>query len=220
MRDDINPLVEYAEALSGPIPPYLLELERQTFLKTMAPQMMSGRLQGRILSLLSKLLRPQRILEVGTFTGYSALCLAEGLVEGGELHTIEGNPEVAFIADQFFRASPFREKIKLHRSNADDAIAMLSGSFDLVFLDADKRNYPHYFATLIDRVNPGGLLISDNVLWDGRVIDDADTDPDVRALAAYNQLLADDPRVELLILPIRDGLSVCRRVQPHLFGQR
>lgn len=211
MRDDINPLTEYAESLSGPIPDYLRQLERQTFLKTISPQMMSGGLQGRILALLSKLLRPERILEIGTFTGYSALCLAEGLAPDGVLHTIEGNEEVAFIADQFFKQSPFKGSIRLHRSNADEAIAMIPGNFDLVFLDADKRNYPNYYQVLIDRLNPGGLFISDNVLWDGRVIDDQDTDPDVRALDDYNRLLASDPRVELVLFPVRDGLSVARR---------
>jgi predicted O-methyltransferase YrrM len=212
MRDTINHLVEYAEAISGPVPDYLMKLERQTFLKTISPQMMSGRLQGRVLSLLSKLLRPQRILEIGTFTGYSALCLAEGLTPDGELHTIEGNKEVAFIADQFFQQSPYSSRIRLHRSKADAVIAKLSGNFDLVFLDADKQNYANYFHGLIDRLNPGGLFITDNVLWDGRVIDAEDLDPDVRALAAYNQLLADDPRVELVLLPVRDGLSIARRL--------
>lgn len=211
MRDDINHLVEYAEALSGPVPDYLYKLERQTFLKTISPQMMSGRLQGRLLSLLSKLLRPQRILEVGTFTGYSALCLAEGLAPDGELHTIEGDKEVAFIADQFFQKSPFSSHLRLHRSKANKAIAKIPGNFDLVFLDADKRNYTNYFHDLIDRVNSGGLFISDNVLWDGRVIDAQDKNPDVRALAEYNQLIADDPRVELVLLPIRDGLSIARK---------
>ena len=177
MRDDINHLVEYAEALSGPVPEYLYQLERQTFLKTISPQMLSGRLQGRLLSLLSKLLRPKRILEVGTFTGYSALCLAEGLAPDGELHTIEGDKEVAFIADRFFQVSPFKNRIRLHRSKAQKTIANIPGNFDLVFLDADKRNYANYFHDLIDRVNPGGLLISDNVLWDGRVIDRQDKNP-------------------------------------------
>ncbi|MEL6273652.1 MAG: O-methyltransferase [Bacteroidota bacterium] len=211
MRDDINPLVDYAEALSGPVPDYLLRLERETFLKTLAPQMMCSRLQGRVLALLSKLQRPNRILEIGTFTGYSALCLAEGLPSNGELHTIEGNLEMAFIAEQFFLASPFANQIKLHTNKADTVINELEGNFDLIFLDADKRNYTHYFEHLIDRLHSGGLFLSDNVLWDGRVVDHDDKDPDVRALATYNQLLAEDSRVELLLLPLRDGLSIARK---------
>jgi len=212
MRDDINPLVDYAEAMSGPIPDYLLKLERTTFLKTMAPQMMCSRLQGRVMALLSKLQQPKRVLEIGTFTGYSALCLAEGLPPDGELHTVEGHPEMAYLAEQFFQASPFAHQIKLHQTKADDAISTLDGHFDFIFLDADKRNYVHYFNSLIDRVLPGGLFLSDNVLWDGRVINEEDKDPDVRALAAYNQLLAEDPRVELLLLPLRDGLSIARKL--------
>lgn len=212
MRDNIDPLMAYAEQFSGPIPDYLLQLERATFLKTLAPQMLSGRVQGRLLALLSRLHQPQRILEVGTFTGYSALCLAEGLAANGELHTIEGNPEVAYIAEQYFKASPYAASFRLHRCKADVAIAAIPGQFDLIFLDADKRNYANYFLDLVDRLSPGGLFISDNVLWDGRVTNPDDKDQDVRALDAFNQLLANDPRVETLILPLRDGLSVARKL--------
>ncbi|PHI21427.1 methyltransferase [Lewinellaceae bacterium SD302] len=213
MRDDLNPLFDYAEALSGPVPEYLHLLVRETNLKTLSPQMISGHLQGRILALLSKLLRPQRILEVGTFTGYSALCLAEGIAPGGELITIEGNPEVAWIAQKYFDASPYAEVFRLQSSKAGEYIEnQLSGHFDLIFLDADKRNYTNYFHQLIDRLNPGGLFISDNVLWDGRVVDPEDKEPDVRALDEFNRMLANDPRVETVVLPLRDGLSVARRI--------
>lgn len=222
MRDDANPLHDYAEALSGPIPDYLRQLERTTYLQTLAPQMLSGHLQGRLLALLSKLLRPKRILELGTFTGYSALCLAEGLAADGQLDTIEGNLEMAAIAKRFFEASPFKTQIRLHtrnvdgsrRSQADPLIAKLvaAGSYDIIFLDADKRNYANYFHQLLPHLQVGGLFISDNVLWDGRVIHADDTDPDVQALAKFNQLLATDTRVELLLLPLRDGLSVARRL--------
>lgn len=212
MRDDIDPRHDYAESLSGPIPDYLMAVERQTFLKTMAPQMLSGRLQGRLLSLLSSLLRPRRILELGTFTGYSALCLAEGLAKNGILHTIEGNRETAFWASQNFASSPFADNIKLHRGQAADILPTLPEYFDLIFLDGDKRGYPDYFHQLIDRLNPGGLLLADNILWDGRVNVPADKDPDVQALKTYNELLLHDERIEVVVLPIRDGLSVGRKV--------
>lgn len=214
MRDDLDPLFDYAEARSGPLPDYLIRLERETYLKTLSPQMISGRLQGRLLALLSKLLRPRRVLEVGTFTGYATLCLAEGLHPEGRITTIEGNPEVGWIARKYFAESPFPDHYFDYRSSkADTVIDNLKPQdrFDLIFLDADKRRYATYYERLLPHLNPGGLFLSDNVLWDGRVIDPTDTEPDVRALAAYNQRLATDPRVELLILPLRDGLSVARK---------
>ncbi|OAV42781.1 O-methyltransferase [Lewinella sp. 4G2] len=212
MRDTIDLRYEYAERLSGPLPTYLEEVERQTFLKTMAPQMLSGRLQGRILSMLSQLVRPSCILELGTFTGYSALCLAEGLAPGGELHTIEGNRETAFWAAKNFAVSPFSESLKLHVGQAADLLPTLPDRFDLIFLDGDKRGYPGYFHQLIDRLNPGGLLLADNILWDGKVSKSGKPDPDVEALRAYNELVAADERLVSVVLPLRDGLSVGRRV--------
>jgi caffeoyl-CoA O-methyltransferase len=212
MRDDIDFTFEYAERLSGPVPDYLQEVERQTFLKTMAPQMLSGRLQGRILALLSKLSSPKNALEIGTFTGYSALCLAEGLAPGGRLHTIEGNPETAFWARKHFAESPYAKNIQLYVGQAKDLLPEIPGPFDLIFLDGDKRGYPDYFHRFVDQLRPGGLLLADNVLWDGRINKPADQDPDLIALRQYNELLANDPRVETVVLPIRDGLSVARRV--------
>lgn len=213
MRDTIDPRLDYAESLSGPIPDYLLEVERQTFLKTMAPQMLSGRLQGRLLSMLSSLLRPQRILELGTFTGYSALCLAEGLADDGEIHTIEGNRETAFWARKNIAASPFTGRINLHVGQAADILPTLPDTFDLIFLDGDKRGYPEYFDQLIDRITPGGLLLADNILWDGKVSKGGKPDPDVEALRRYNELVLADERVEVVVLPIRDGLSIARRIK-------
>lgn len=211
MRDDIDPHYEYAESLSGPLPDYLLDVERRTFLQTMAPQMLSGRLQGRLLALLSKLLRPRTVLEVGTFTGYSALCLAEGLAAGGTLHTIEGNAEVAHLAARHFAASPFAGRIQLHRGQARELLDDLPPVFDLIFLDGDKRGYPDYFRLLIDRLSHGGLLLADNILWDGKASRSQQPDPDVQALRAYNDLVFSDPRTESVVLPLRDGLSVARR---------
>jgi predicted O-methyltransferase YrrM len=211
MHDEIDRLFEYAAAHSGPEPDYLYRLERETHLKTLAPQMLSGRLQGRTLALLSKLLRPQRILEVGTFTGYSALCLAEGLAPGGELHTLEGNPEVAYLAEKYFREAGFSDRIHLHRGDALALIPTLPGTFDLVFLDANKQEYPAYFDLVIDRLNPGGLLIADNVLWSGKVLDPAG-DPDATVLHQFNERLLNEPRLEMTLLPLRDGLLVGRVV--------
>ncbi|MEM6772299.1 MAG: O-methyltransferase, partial [Bacteroidota bacterium] len=199
MRDDIDPRHDYAESLSGPLPDYLLEVERQTFLKTMAPQMLSGRLQGRLLAMFAHIHQPTTILELGTFTGYSALCLAEGLAPGGTLHTIEGNAETAFWASKNFAASPFTNQIHLHQGQAADILPTLPDAFDLVFLDGDKRGYPEYFHYFVDRLPPGGLLLADNILWDGRVNVPADKDPDVQALKTYNELLLTDDRMEVVV---------------------
>lgn len=213
MRDNIDPIYEYAELMSGPVPAYLLEVERQTHLKTMAPQMLSGGLQGRLLALLSKLRRPAKILEFGTFTGYSALCLAEGLAPGGVLHTIEGNEETAWLARRNFAASPFAEQIVLHVGQTADVFPTLPGPFDLIFLDGDKRSYPDYYPALTAKLSPGGLLLADNILWDGKVSEPGKPDADAQALRAYNQLLADDPTMEVVVLPLRDGLSIGRKLE-------
>jgi predicted O-methyltransferase YrrM len=212
MRDNIDPIYEYAESVSGPVPTYLHEVERQTYLKTMAPQMLSGRLQGRLLAMLSKLCRPTTVLEFGTFTGYSALCLAEGLAPGGMIHTIEGNEEMAFLARGNFAATPYAKQIEIHVGQAADLFPALTGPFDLIFLDGDKRSYPNYYPDLIDRLTPGGLLLADNILWDGKVSASGKMGADTQALRTYNQLLAEDTRMEVVVLPLRDGLSVGRKL--------
>ncbi|WP_420459461.1 O-methyltransferase [Neolewinella sp.] len=206
-RDRIDPLRDYAEAMSGPIPNYLEEVERQTYLKTVAPQMMCGRLQGRLLALLSKLQQPTRILEIGTFTGYATLCLAEGLGEEGTVDTIEGDAEVAFWARRNFAASPFADRINLHLGQAKEVLNRLAGPYDIIFLDGDKRAYPDYLPLLLSRLRVGGLLLADNVLWDGRV-GGKTRDDDAAALQSYNKLVYQNDRLENLILPLRDGLSV------------
>ena len=208
-RDQIDPSRDYAEAMSGPIPDYLLEVERQTYLKTIAPQMTSGRLQGRLLALLSKLQQPARILEIGTFTGYATLCLAEGLQKDGSVDTIEGDAEMAFWARQNFATSPYAEQIVLHLGQASDLLNEVSGPYDLIFLDGDKRGYPNYLPRLLDRLRPQGLLLADNVLWDGRA-GGKTRDEDAAALRRYNELVYQNKRLENLILPLRDGLSVAR----------
>ena len=211
MRDDIDPRFEYAESLSGPVPEYLQEVERQTFLKTLAPQMMSGRLQGRLLAFVSKLVRPRWVLEIGTFTGYAALCLAEGLAEGGQVHTIEGHPETAGLAQRLISATPLASSITLHEGQARPLLPTLPHPWDLVFLDGDKRSYPHYLTYFADRLRPGALLLADNVLWDGRT-HRREEDPDVAALRAFNHRLKAEQRFEQVVLPLRDGVTVARRV--------
>ena len=211
MRDRIDPLTDYAESLSGPVPAYLERVERLTYLRTLAPQMMSGRLQGRILAMLSRLRQPRRILEIGTFTGYATLCLAEGLPAGGVIHTIEGNEETAALARRNFAESPFADRIVLHDQQAAEVIPRLNETFDLIYLDGDKQGYPEYIELLVPRLSSGGLLIADNVLWDGKV-GKKTTSPTARRLAEYNSLVANDQRLEVVVLPVRDGLSVARRV--------
>jgi predicted O-methyltransferase YrrM len=211
MRTDyLRQLHEYCEAHSSAPPDYLLALERETHLKTLAPQMMSGPLQGRLLALLSGLLRPQRILEIGTFTGYGALCLAEGLAPGGELHTIEANAELAYLIRKYVSASPFAEAIRLHIGQAQEIIPQLPGDFDLVFMDAGKQDYPAYYDLVVDRIRPGGLLLADNVLWSGKVLDPG-KDVDAQVLDGFNKRLRADARLEVALLPLRDGLLIARR---------
>ena len=211
MRDLIDPQFDYAESVSGPVPEYLLRIERQTYLKTLAPQMMSGRLQGRMLAMLSKLVRPRRILEIGTFTAYGTLCLAEGLREDGELHTVEGDAERAHLARQHILQSPYHDRIHLHVREAADVLDEIHGNFDLIFLDGDKKGYPRYYRLLVDRLSAGGLLLADNVLWDGKSADHL-TDPVAQKLREYNDCIQQDDRLEVVVLPLRDGLSVARKL--------
>lgn len=211
MRTDFfRQLHDYCEAHSSAPPDYLLRLERETHLKTLAPQMLSGPLQGRFLALLSRLLQPQRILEIGSFTGYSALCLAEGLAPDGELHTIEANAELGYIIRKYVAESPFAGRIHLHIGQAQRVIPELSGDFDLVFMDAGKQDYPLYYDLIVDRIRPGGLLLADNVLWSGKVLTPG-KDADAAILDAFNKQLSADERMESLILPLRDGLLVARK---------
>lgn len=207
----VQAIHDYCERHSTPPPNTLLALERETHLKTLAPQMLSGALQGRFLAMLSRLLRPKHILEVGTFTGYGAHCLAEGLAADGTLHTIEGNPEVAYLIRKHLAAAGLDTRVQLHLGDALEIIPTLDGMFDMVFLDANKREYAAYFDLLADRINPGGLLLADNVLWSGKVVS-GESDPDTRLIDAFNkQVLADD-RFQNLILPLRDGLLLAQRV--------
>ena len=190
-------------------PELLRELSRETFQKMLQPRMLSGHFQGRILSFLSKLIRPKKILELGTFTGYSALCLAEGLDKDGELHTIDKNEELVSFQRRYFNRSIHGTKIHQHTGCALEIIKKLNYKFDLIFIDADKSNYVNYFNLLADKIKRGGVLISDNVLWSGKVIEPLEnSDLSTKVLLEYNKLLKEDPRFETILLPIRDGLTL------------
>jgi predicted O-methyltransferase YrrM len=190
-------------------PELLRELSRETFQKMLQPRMLSGHFQGRILSFLSKLIRPKKILELGTFTGYSALCLAEGLDKDGELHTIDKNEELVSFQRRYFNRSIHGSKIHQHTGCALEIIKKINYKFDLIFIDADKSNYVNYFNLLADKIKRGGVLISDNVLWSGKVIEPLEnSDLSTKVLLEYNKLLKEDPRFETILLPIRDGLTL------------
>ena len=193
-------------------PVLLKALTRETYQKILQPRMISGHYQGRVLSVLSKLIRPKVILEIGTFTGYSALCLAEGLSLDGELHTIDTNEELVDFQRTYFDKSDYGSQIIQHLGPALDIIPTLDTHFDLVFIDADKTNYINYFNQIIDKLNPGGVILSDNVLWSGKVIEELDPkDLSTKIVLNYNTLLKEDPRLETVLLPIRDGLTVSIR---------
>ena len=200
----------YLESICDQENGLLKSINRETYLKETMPHMMSGHYQGRVLSMISKMVSPKRILEIGTFTGYATLCLAEGLAAGGELHTIDINEEQEERVQGYFDASDYASKINYHIGDAYEIIPTITGDFDLVFIDADKKRNLIYYDMLIDRVPSGGILMIDNVLWKGKVFDEA-PDNQTKQVLELNKTLADDTRVEKLILPIRDGLFVLRK---------
>ncbi len=186
-------------------------LNKETYQKVLLPRMLSGHFQGRVLSMLSKLIRPVNILEIGTYTGYSALCLCEGMQENGTLHTIDIKEELVDFQRKHFDKSPWGNQIVQHLGEALDIIPTIDTKFDLVFIDADKENYINYFELIVPKMNKGGIILSDNVLWSGKVLEPLNPkDVSTKILLEYNQLLKNDPRVETVLLPIRDGLTVSR----------
>ena len=204
-------LDDYIVSHSQEEPELLKQLTRETYQKILQPIMLSGPYQGRVLSMVSKLISPKSILELGTFTGYSTLCLAEGLAEKGTIHTIDINEELEDFQRKYFDKSGFGNQIIQHVGNAIDIIPTIDASCDLIFIDADKPNYSNYFHLVIDKLNPGGIILSDNVLWHGKVIEDVDEkDISTKAVLEYNTLLKNDPRIETVVLPIRDGLTISR----------
>ena len=205
-------LDEYVVTHSEAEPELLQQLTRETYQKILQPIMLSGPYQGRVLSMISKLKNPKNILELGTFTGYATLCLAEGLQEHGEIHTIDVNEELVDFQRKYFNKSEYGHQIFQHLGNALDVIPTINKMFDLVFIDADKPNYVNYFHAIIDKLNSSGIIISDNVLWHGKVIEPLDVkDISTKAVLDYNTLLKEDPRIETVLLPIRDGLTVSRK---------
>ena len=205
-------LDDYVVMHSEEEPELLKQLTRETHQKILQPRMLSGHYQGRVLCMISKLVNPKNILEIGTYTGYSALCLAEGMQKSGELHTIDINEELFDFQRKYFDKSIFGNQIHQHLGNALEIIPKLNMTFDLIFIDADKENYSNYFNAIIDKLNSGGVILSDNVLWSGKVIEKVDAkDIDTKGVLAFNALLKNDPRVETVILPIRDGLSISRK---------
>ncbi|MGO4906137.1 O-methyltransferase [Flavobacterium sp. W20_MBD1_R3] len=204
-------LEDYIEQHSEKEPLLLSALNKETYQKILLPRMLSGHFQGRVLSMLSKLIRPVNILEIGTYTGYSALCLCEGMRENGQLHTIDIKEELVDFQRKHFDKSPWGNQIFQHLGEAIDIIPTLDLKFDLVFIDADKENYINYFELIVPRMNKGGIILSDNVLWSGKVLEPLNPkDISTKILLEYNQLLANDPRIETVLLPIRDGLTVSR----------
>ncbi len=205
-------LDDYVVAHTEPENEVLEELNRQTHLQVLIPRMLAGHYQGRVLSMLSHMIKPKSVLEIGTYTGYSAICFAEGMPENGIIHTIDLNEELESFQNKYFEKSGYRNKIVQHIGNAIEIIPALEGNFDLVYIDADKENYCNYFDLVIDRVKPGGYIIADNVLWSGKVIEPLDpADEETRMLLEYNKKVQEDDRVQNVLLPIRDGLMVARK---------
>ena len=192
-------------------PKLLSDLNRETWANVMIPRMLSGHLQGRVLSMISKMIHPTNIIEVGTYTGYSALCMAEGLKENGKIHTLDINEEYTSVAKKYFEKSDYKENIIQHIGNAVDVIPQLNDKFQLAFLDADKENYSNYFDLIINKMDIGGYVIADNVLWSGKVTEE-NKDEETMALHNYNKKVLSDKRVETVLLPVRDGLNISRKL--------
>ena len=204
-------LQAYLDDHCEPEPELLQKINRDTYLKVLKPHMLSGHYQGRLLSMLSKMMQPKRILEIGTFTGYATICLAEGLTEDGIIHTIEVNREMEEMLNSHFKLTNVEKKVRLHFGPAADIVPGLEeDNFDIVFIDADKKNNYIYFELIFDKVKSGGLIIIDNVLWKGKVYG-ADNDADTQTIRKLNDQVYADTRVEKLILPVRDGLLIIRK---------
>ncbi len=211
MNFSLKKLIAYCKAHTTPQSEILYQLERETYLKTLSPQMMSGHLQGQLLSFISQMIQPKIALEIGTFTGYAAICIAKGLPKGSVLHTIEVKEELEFLIRKYIKKSGFEDIVKLHIGKAEDIIPSLPKPFDLVFIDAGKRDYATHYDLVIDSVQSGGIILADNVLWSGKVTQEK-RDKDTQILHAFNEKVQQDSRVENIVLPIRDGLMIARKI--------
>ena len=205
-------LAEYLSQNSDKEPEILSKLNKETHQKILQPRMLSGHIQGRFLSLISKIKSPLHILEIGTYTGYGTLCLAEGLATNGKIFTIDRNEELINIQNKYFEESGNRDKIVQLTGSATEILMDLDENFDLIFIDADKENYIKYFEIVSKKLNPNGIIISDNVLWSGKVVEESDNDQETDTLKKFNKLLSKDERFETIILPLRDGLSISRLI--------
>ena len=204
-------LDNYVVAHSQKEPELLQQLSRETWQKVLAPRMLSGHFQGRVLSMVSKLINPKNVLEIGTYTGYSALCLVEGIQPKGKLHTIDTNEELYDLQRKYFDKSGFGNQIIQHTGNALNIIPTIDKTFDLVFIDADKQNYPNYLEIILPKLKSGSVILSDNVLWSGKVIEKIQKgDKDTEALLKYNKMINEHSQLETVLLPIRDGLTLTR----------
>ena len=213
MNNFINKdILEYSEKYSQQEPEILQELNRETHLKILNPRMLSGFFQGRLLSIISKLIKPKKVLEIGTYTGYSAICIAEGLNKNGIIHTIDKNEELNTIQKKYFKKSGLENNIIQYNGCALDIIPKIEEKFDLIFIDADKENYINYFNLVIDKLNNNGVILADNVLWSGKVINSEDHDLTTNVLREFNKNVNNDNRVETILLPIRDGISIIRKI--------
>ena len=211
---DINSgLEQYILDHSEAEPEVLKDLYRQTHVHIYHPRMLSGHLQGRVLKMLSSMIKPMNVLEIGTYTGYSAICLAEGLPKKGKVHTIEINDELEEFVRPFVKKAGFENKIDLYYGDALEIIPTMKQMFDLVFMDGDKKQYIDYFNLVFDKVSKGGYIIADNVLWDGKVLEDPEkTDEQTRGIIKFNEFIQNDSRIENVIFPIRDGMMVMRKI--------
>jgi caffeoyl-CoA O-methyltransferase len=205
-------LEQYLEQYSTQEDPLLEDLYRQTHIRFVNPNMATGHLQGKFLELISKMIRPENILEIGTFTGYSAICLSKGLKPGGKLITIELNDELTAFSHSYFCRAGAESKITQITGKAQDIIPGLDIMFDLVFIDGDKREYVEYYQLIIDKVKPGGFILADNVLWGGKVLEQEASDPQARGIIEFNEMIRKEPLIEEVIIPLRDGLMLMRKV--------